>query len=245
MGRPITDQPNACLVIPWLHWGLAATTVRSMSPRLAAGTMLIDNRGGQAISAAWNRGRAVVLYGDPITGWHPEWLIVCSTATTFGAPGGDDLLRILAAEDGSRQVSIINAGWHLHAIPRRVLDIIGPFDEGYTAYCEDSGFIYRHKLAGLGDLWKGEGNVHVSVDCEFLPDGHSVRLGLADPGIYQQSLAKYRYQWGGLPRQETYLTPFNRKGVDWRWTWLDEAKARGWPLIEVSRRAAILASGEG
>lgn len=236
VGRPLVPTPDACIVVPWLDWDRAHATIQSMCPRVAAGTMLIDNRRGGSVAGAWNRGRAVVVAGDPWGEWFPSWLVLCSTATTFGVDGGLDLLAALHAEDGSRQVSVTGAGWHLHAIPRSVLVRVGPFDDGFApAYCEDSDYIYRTMLAGLGNMYAGEGHVHVEVDATWLGDGHSIRSGLVDPSIPGRSLDMYRTKWGGKQGEETYATPFNRADVDWTWLWRDEALARGWTMTEVSR----------
>lgn len=216
-------------MLPWLDGDLLAECVASMGPELSACCMPVDNRGPDAtVAGAWNLGRDRVL-DDPDC----HWLIVCSTTVRFGECGGYDLLDALTALDDHADprapgvVSAIHLGWHLTAIRDDVLDQVGRFDSFDRAYCEDSDFIHRHRLAGLGDLWRGEGAAHYRYDVEMAHgDAHSIRLGLADPGLPARAAERYRAKWGGNPTHEEWVRPFGRGDVDWRWTSTEETAVR-------------------
>lgn len=203
-------------VLPVLDKRLGVLTLESMCPAFRAATLVVDNtQRNRGVSASWNRGIDRMRERDD------DWVVLVSTATTFGTAGGQDLLDELAGSDQSRLVSVVNAGWHLQAIPRAFLDLVGPFDEGFFAYYEDTDWLHRMTLAGF-DVWRGEGNRHVYVESSYLPDGHSKQAGLITPEEYEPSAGKYLAKWGGHNQSEVFATPFDRPGVDWTWLWADE-----------------------
>lgn len=82
----------------------------------------------------------------------------------------------------------------------RLLDVVGPFDEGFQAYCEDNDMHLRIRLAGY------EG-------ASYAPYYHyastTVKTDPSRRGIVGTSKQRYLQKWGGEPGHERYATPWN------------------------------------
>lgn len=207
--------PVAVTVLPWLSASLAGVTLGSMCSEMRHYVRDHDGTDGTPVSHVWNRGRTDVL--DDVA----PWLIICSTATIFGPKGGKDLLDFLRTRHGG-MVSVVHAAWHLHCIHRDVLRHVGEFDTFDHAYCEDSDFLWRHDLSGLGEVRKGDGNVFVDVNVRFRENAHSIKLGLADPDMPHRAAQAYALKWGAFPGHEEWFHPFNDQRRDWRWLARDQ-----------------------
>lgn len=206
------------IVVPWLDADLLAGLIDTCDPAVLALMLSVDNRArGRSIARAWNEGVTVARdRGD-------TWLVVCSTTIRFTGLRGRDLLDRLDGADPEKMLSIIGAGWHLHAIPVADFDQVGLFDEGFVpGYYEDVDWLRRRRLAGLGNVWVGERNAFDGVGFTTLGDAHSVRRGLVPRRVILLNKARYLRKWGGYPPDEPFLTPFDRPDVDWRWTLPDE-----------------------
>lgn len=205
----------AVTALPWLSQTLAGQTLGSMCPAMRSLCVEHNGSDGRPIARTWNVARGYVINGTA------DWLIICSTATIFGMKQGRDLLAVLAGRDGG-MVSVIGAAWHLHCIHVDVLRTVGQFDSFDRAYCEDSDYLWRHQLAGLGEVAKGEGNFHVAIDAHFRENAHSIKLGLADADMPARAAARYELKWGGMPGHEVWLHPYNDDRRDWKWRSIDE-----------------------
>jgi GT2 family glycosyltransferase len=96
------------------------------------------------------------------------------------------------------------------AFSKKLIDKIGYFDEKfYPAYFEDNDMDYRIKLAkyhsGSSPLLRFV--TRGSVTLEILGDtdkGKQIKEGFVRNKEY------YLKKWGGIPSQETFITPFNK-----------------------------------
>lgn len=212
---------KALAVLPYLSHRLAQESLASLTdPRISVSAC--DNTDlNRGVTLPWHDAAQWVIDGAA------DWLVVWSTAIVLGPTGGTDFADALETAECypyegythmPRIVSGIGCGWHLTGIHRDVLRHVGNFDTGaFFAYYEDSDWIYRHTLSGLGDLWK-DGNIQVPVDLDVnRGDAHSINRGLVKPDL-AASQAAYVRKWGGLQRRERYARPYNDFGLDWRYT---------------------------
>jgi len=208
---------RAVVCLPWLDRALRDATIDSITDARLRTFCEWDNSAGNiGVAPVWQSAARFALECDGF-----DWLILMSTAIVLGHAGGADFADALERAEPNphrpefrRMVSGIGCGWHLHAIPVPMLAEVGVFDAGFVAYYEDSDWIYRHKLAGFGDLWV-EGNVQAYVDLRVnRGDAHSINRGLADPD-FGWAQGYYVSKWGGLPRRERYRTPYNDPTLDW------------------------------
>lgn len=210
----------ACL--PWLDRRLRDKTVaRLTDPRIVLYEW--DNSPPFAnigVAPVWHAAGQLVL--DTL---EFDWLLLCSTAIVLAPNGATQLCDAMErAEhypaprpDIPRIVSGIGCGWHLTAFHRDVLRIVGNFDANYIAYFEDSDWIYRHTLAGLGNLWH-EGNIQAHVDLDTnRGDAHSIQRGLVTPDLFWAAQL-YQRKWGGSQNRELYTHPYNDPTLDWTYT---------------------------
>lgn len=208
----------ALAVLPYLDHGLATEALDSMTdPRITV--MPWDNsRENLGVTRPWALAAALVLDGAA------DWLILWSTAIVLGPDGGALLADALEAPEPNphvptipRMVSGSGCGWHLHAIHRSMLERVGNFDDAaFHAYYEDSDWLYRHHLAGLGDCYV-EGNVQIDVyPRRNRGDGHSILLDLVQPDLVAGRSA-YLAKWGGDPQSEAYCQPYDDPSLDWRY----------------------------
>ena len=93
--------------------------------------------------------------------------------------------------------------WCVFIMPKTTFEKIGPFDETFKAYYEDSDYTYRMKLVGFKPVaWD------VLNPTTYRDNG----TGEIDPTIYNFSNIGRKYyvtKWGGMPGMETFKTPFN------------------------------------
>lgn len=166
---------------------------------------------------------------DEVVSGTAEWLVLWSTAIVFGHTGGKDFAAALADDPPCyrshpgvpRIVSGIGCGWHLTGIHRSVLEIVGGFDAcAFFAYYEDTDWIRRHKLSGLGDLWVPDapwGTVQVEVDIGVnRGDGHTIKSGRVQPNL-RVAAAAYIAKWGGYANRERFDHPYDDPTLDHRY----------------------------
>ncbi len=210
------------MVLPWLDGQLLSECLATWCNDPRVEVMPVDNSvENRGVSWAWNLATRRVIAGEA------DWLILCSTTMRFGEGGGVGLLDAME-EPQHHIVGGIDTGWHYIGLRGKELAMVGEFDEGFFAYYGDSDTIYRYELAGLGRLWE-TGHQHVPFPFTTLGDAHSIHLGhLPDStAIYHKDRAMFTAKWGSdQPGYETFTTPFNREGVDHRWLWSDELRAR-------------------
>lgn len=207
----------ALAVLPYLDGRLAEESLRSLTDERIVALPWDNRETNLGVATPWRRAAEMVMEE------RAEWLILWSTAIVLGDDGGaifaDALERPEPYPDlpGIPQlVSGIGCGWHWTAIHGEVLRIVGAFDDcSFFAYYEDTDWIYRHSLAGLGDLYR-QGHPQVEIAPRVnRGDAHSLKRGDVTINMGQAARA-YRQKWGGSPRDEAYLTPYNLPDTDWR-----------------------------
>jgi GT2 family glycosyltransferase len=96
--------------------------------------------------------------------------------------------------------------WSAFVIPRATWQDVGEFDEGfYPAYYEDSDYAYRMKLSGGGLVRSPQLSPQVYRDNSTAAKDPSIRVAA------QKNRERYIQKWGGLPGQEKFIKPFNKK----------------------------------
>jgi len=94
-------------------------------------------------------------------------------------------------------------------IKRETIERVGYFDSNfYPAYFEDNDYHYRIKLAGLRGV-KVNRALYFHYGSRTIKEGEDIRMR-SNLG-YVANRDYYQRKWGGLPGQEKYTTPFNRK----------------------------------
>ena len=175
--------------------------------------IIIDNREkNYGVSGAWNIGVDKVLENNI------DWLVICSESVRFGQNGAKDIQKHLdsASPDEMTIEGDEGFGWHLMAIRRELLEIVGYFDEVFfPAYFEDNDYIYRvHKMREKMNkswvLWK-----KVQIDASLIGVAQGLKLldYKMDFGWLRE---KYKEKWGGSPI-EVYEYPYNNPNYSLRY----------------------------
>lgn len=222
--------PSFVVVVPAIDPDLTRTCLTSMCAELKREVLVVDNTETKAIfaedqdrvtdigciafgynigvAASWNIG--IDIARDACR----DYLIIVSQSVTFGAPGGEDLLAILA-ERRPEHIAHSQHGWHLLAVNMGVLDRVGVFDPMFPHYGTDTDFLFRMGLAGLpSPRENGRELDQVHVDAECLPNGETVRRKLVTIR-YADHLEAYARKFGGPQGAETYTHPYGRDELDW------------------------------
>jgi len=99
-----------------------------------------------------------------------------------------------------------NFHWGSFILPKSVyFDHVGEFDEGFKlSFFEDNDYQYRIKLAGGAMIRDGFLNPELSTY-------RNSASTIANPKLnnFMANRERYMAKWGGMPGEETYLTPFN------------------------------------
>jgi glycosyltransferase involved in cell wall biosynthesis len=90
--------------------------------------------------------------------------------------------------------------------PQEFVEKFGWFDENFSpAYFEDNDMHYRIKVAG--------GKSALRLDARFHHVGsvtqYAVAGGVVNSEMFEMNRTYYVQKWGGQPREERFLTPFN------------------------------------
>jgi hypothetical protein len=149
------------------------------------------------------------LYED-----NADWLIIASAAIRFGERGGLDIIEYLENSDAHVVEANGVFGRHLIAFNKKLIDIVGGWDENFTPYgYDDLDYSIRiHKA--VPDLnWDNH-----TFDVSDTIMGHSISLGgvrSKDRLLHQYFYNKWGYYpGGGHEAKEYYATPFNIPGMD-------------------------------
>lgn len=220
-------------VLPVLAEDLTARCLGSMAPRLLEHLVLIDNTGTGNLAAAYEASVAYSLAPDHNLGVPASWnvglrfaeheqadyLLIVSQSIRFGRRGGTDFLWELERRQPSMFLDAPQLGWKLIAVRRERFAEVGPFDEIFTpGYYEESDWMYRAHLAGLCSPWynvrSGREQV-LGVDAISAGDGVALTRKLVTIEMGEQT-AKYVAKFGGRPREERFIHPYNDPDLDWR-----------------------------
>ena len=175
------------------------------------------------VSASWN----LILKATP----RAPWWMFSNFDLEFAA---GDLDRLTEHMESAGGVALLGT-FAVFGIDAPSLAQAGYFDENFApAYYEDNDYDYRCQLTG--------------VPIVGLPAGlrHAISSTLSSSTLYtRQNTATfaangdyYLRKWGGLPRAETFTTPFNAGGHPRAWTLDSERLAtQAWdrePVVEES-----------
>ena len=209
----------ALAVLPYLDRGLAHESLTSLDCKAIVPMPWDNTETNAGVTRPWAEAVGEVLDGTA------EWLVLWSTAIVLGHAGGRDFAAALEEPqcypdhpDVPRIVSAVGCGWHFTGIHVELLRRVGTFDDtAFFAYYEDTDWIRRHKLAGMGDLWLRDapwGTVQVPVEIAVnRGDGHSIKRGLVTPNLREQAMA-YLTKWGGYANRETFEHPYDDPTLD-------------------------------
>lgn len=96
--------------------------------------------------------------------------------------------------------------WCVFLLNKTIVDKVGYFDEKFfPAYYEDNDYYYRSKLAGVKML-----TTFRPLQCKRFRISQSIKK---DPELGKGSSKNHEYykkKWGGDPRKEKFITPFNK-----------------------------------
>lgn len=212
------------IALPSIYQPFTDDCVESMSPVLREHLHVIDNTAvNRGVAASWNDvARKVQDEGR-------DWLIVCSAATRFGAPGGEDFIAALeehpdawVVEPGMSAAGRLPVvGWHFIAWSRaNVLDRVGLFDENFwPAYGEDMDMSRRILTAAAlrssgacdvpGGFW-----AKVTIDAEIVMAGHGTKVAKVQIDL-AEIYAYYARKWGGPYGRELWRRPFGKYRLDY------------------------------
>lgn len=160
------------------------------------------------VAGSWNvAAREVLDVGH-------DYLVLVSTTMLFGPNLHTTFGAEMAKEWGAPLIESMGNSWHLIAIHRDVLQVVGLFDPNfYPAYEEAIDWGYRQKLAGLEVPWP-------RVWCNAMSLGwamHVDRSTWPAPRCNGPALQDYyAAKWGGPKGSETFTTPFGQTADrDW------------------------------
>lgn len=197
-------------VLPSIYAPWTERCLRSMSNRLHNNCTVVDNTvENRGVAASWNIGI------DVMEQRRASWLVIVSAAVRFGAPGGEDFLDALDADEDSPAVEALFMGWHLIAFRASTIERVGRFDEVFwPAYYEDIDYGRRAALAFrfAPPYWN-------KVECEVSHGGHAhgVTLGGVEVNNAKQERT-YRRKWGGPKGAETFRHPYGDQHLDHTFT---------------------------
>ena len=203
------------IAIPSIYPPYTGACLDTLNPKIVKHTMVIDNtKYNRGVAASWN------LAAREVVTRKYDYLIIVSAAMRFHQGFRDFIDRLI--ED--RPLGLDTPfGWHCIALSRKILKMVGPFDEHfYPAYYEDSDYIRRMELSGFGFagvLNPGIPEQHrlpkFEVAAECIEDAH----GLKRAGIqidYRRNKDHFVKKWGAEPaydsqadRDRLYQHPFN------------------------------------
>lgn len=195
------------VVLPVIYWPTAnecLATIEFPSENL----LVVDNtQKNLGVSRSWNLGIDKMRADDT------NWIIIVSTAIRF-KQGGLDMIDILEQRPEQNVLESLNVyGWHLIAFNRRLIDIVGKFDENfYPAYFEDLDYSIRiqktFRLDNSHPLWD-----KIPVDVEDMGMALSVKNKLIDAPS-APLIAYFQRKWGRHPgewQKPEYDHPFNNE----------------------------------
>lgn len=185
---------------------------------LPPGARLIKPGHNLGVGASWN----LVIQVTP----KARWWMLANHDISF-APQDLARLRDHMESQGELGMVALLGTFSAFGIDRHAVKKAGFFDENFhPAYFEDNDYDYRCRLTG--------------VPMAGLPAGLSHKISstlLADPALRSRNHVTfpmngdyYRAKWGGPPRGEVYMTPFD-SGEDprsWRLD-VDRLSGQAWP----------------
>lgn len=133
--------------------------------------------------------------------------IFCKDSVTFNENSLEELLN---AYEDTKIIVPQNNSQACFIIPDKVIKKVGYFDEQisplYAGY-EDTDYLRRAQLHGVKTKISSKCIIHQRQNSTFLALSkedkfkHQIKL--------DQAIKNYKNKWGGIPKKETFVTPFN------------------------------------
>lgn len=225
----MTEKQIIDIGIPTLHCydklvRLCERLAHDAHDRIVPRFTIIDN-GGKLIDSGWFKAlerlpvTVEVLVAEQNLGVAASWnflirklrqCIISNDDVIFSRGDIELLLDAAKKEDDAMFVGDEIGGWALFWVnkPNEWLSM-GGFDENfYPAYYEDDDAVYRLKIAEAKKVqihmpgWRHENSSTLHCGSAEYQQAHW--QSFAKNGAY------YRSKWGGMPKQETFLTPFGK-----------------------------------
>lgn len=179
-------------------------------------TFIIDN-GNKLNSNLWNLREDIIVYTPGFNmGVASSWNYFIRHTANMRILCNDDILffpetlaEMLEQYEEDKLCFVENCGFSLFMLSDNVIKRVGTFDEdispGY-GYFEDNDFEYRCKLAGIeGKDMKVRAIHYASGTLK----GMTPEETTSHHKKFNVSRKYYFAKWGGGPREEVYLTPWN------------------------------------
>lgn len=116
-----------------------------------------------------------------------------------------EILSLLINPEFKADFYVNTIDWSSFILPKVTFESIGSFDENiFPAYFEDNDYEYRMELQSKKILKIQYLNPLVNRTSQSVDRNPSLRQG------FQKNKDYYISKWGGEPKRETYLTPFNK-----------------------------------
>jgi hypothetical protein len=109
----------------------------------------------------------------------------------------------VAVRSGAYMAGTQGHSFSLFAMSTRLVKQIGYFDEGFVpAYYEDTDYLRRMRIAGIGRLLVDTGTTHVEQST-------SRDMGWSVSDLMKRQALRYEMKWGGQPGAEKFVHPWN------------------------------------
>lgn len=173
-----------------------------------------DDRPGAniGVAASWNRAFESAQRHDI------EYVALVSQSLVI--EGGTARLAQLVDEHADERGLLTDHAWHCIVLSVAVWEKLGPFDEGFFAYYEDSDYVRRMFLADVHSPSNPMRKVEAPEFVATCGTAATMKAGLLPQNVYGDSHALFRAKWGGEPFHETFARPFDpdSKGMHSNWT---------------------------
>lgn len=161
------------------------------------GKVFIYNEGNKGVAGAWNFLLSKIFENH-------KYALILNDDVYLGLT--EQHIDKFLLRNANEQFIATMYDWSVFIMPHNTWSRIGTFDESfYPAYCEDSDYEYRMKLAGI----------EVFKTPEIFPQTYRVSMTThKEPEKYRHLFAKnkviYRKKWGGDPGEEKFKKAFNK-----------------------------------
>lgn len=184
--------------------------------------IIIDNwRENIGVSKAWNVGLHRAMDTDAAVIVNDDVILAPGTLEKMVGHLRDyDLVSAIGGDTGKTGVleslGADSPDYACFAVkPKDFVEKFGTFDENFSpAYFEDNDMRYRIKVGG--------GKQGVVLDARMVHEGSVTQnfggIRVVSHQMFEKNRTYFVSKWGGLPGQETYITPFNdstRTIKDW------------------------------
>jgi len=185
-----------------------------MHPDFRKNVLVVDNtQVNRGVFAACNDGVRVLRE----TG--ADWMVYISAAVRFGPPGGMDFVDGM---ESSQELLVLEGdhlfGWHLIAFHKRVVDVVGEWDENFDPY-GPGDLDYAVRIAHGFDLSR-QFWTKIPVEATDMGMAHGLKIAGVDinPKKAENMRVYFAEKWGrhpDHPMDPTYKLPWKSKPLTW------------------------------